>query len=115
MEAKNLPEVQPGFRGAMKEILGQFVTTSFWKGLVKTLVQEAFATFLMTLGGVLVHYGKERRNKDVSPMVEPVNSNTARAFGGGYSPQPSFNPQTAFPLSSPPSDNVFPGFGERRI
>ena len=110
MEAEKLPVTQgSGFKVAVKEILGQFVTIPFWKGLVKTLVQEAFATFLMTLGGVLVHYGKERRNKDVAPLTETAPT-SSRVFGGGYSPQPSFNPQTTFPLSTP-SDSSFPGFG----
>lgn len=95
----------------MKEILGQFVTTSFWKGLIRMLVQEAFATFLMTMGGVLVHYGKEKRSKEVATLVDQPSQTASRAFGGGYTPTPSFSPQTAFPLSTPQGDNRFPGFG----
>lgn len=109
-----------GFRGAVSEILGQFVTRAFWKDLTKTLVQEAFATFLMTLGGVLVFYGKQRRSEKVAPMMDAAaagasTGTAARAFGNGFTPSTNYQPSTAFPVPPNPSgDGRFPGFGGGR-
>ena len=85
--------------------------------MAKTIVQEAITTFLMALGGSLVWYGKTRRNKEVATATGGVGGGgeaASKAFGGGFSPNPTFfnsSNSTNYPAPvSPTGDNRYPGF-----
>lgn len=111
--ATDMSYQEPKGRGLVKDLFGQFATRAFWKDMFKTLVQEAVTTFLMALGGTLVWYGRQRRNKDVASATGSVGESemAKKAFGGEFSPSPSFRPSTAFPVpTNPTGDARFPGF-----
>lgn len=101
-------------RGAFAEVFGQFATREFWKEFTKTLVQEAIATFLMALGGVIYWHGKDKKNKDMGGVEANQAQASSKAFGSGYAPNPSFfggsshNSNPAPP--SPSGDGRYPGF-----
>ena len=103
-------------KGALAEVFGQFATREFWRELAKTLVQEAITTFLMALGGTLVWYGRSRRNKDVATTTGGMGGGgeASKAFGNGFSPNPSFfssQQGSNYPVPSNPSgDQRYPGF-----
>jgi len=104
-------------KGALAEVFGQFATRKFWKEVLKTLVQEAIFTFLMAFGGTVYWYGKKGKNKDVEATTGVIGGGgeaTSKAFGNGYSPNPSFFSGSSsgnFPVAvSPGGDNRYPGF-----
>jgi len=98
----------------VQAVFGQFTDPSFWRDLLRLVVSEMVSSFFMALGGTLLWYGKERRDKKVAEIATgPVNNQSQvanKAFGGGYSPQPSYN-GNSYPVPTQQNTNVsFPGF-----
>ena len=98
------------------EVFGQFLTTAFWKELFKSIVHQAFTSFLMALGGTLVWYGKQKANKDINDTIAGTGGMgtngtvVSKAFGG--SSYPSYSSPPGYPVSHRPAgDSRFPGFG----
>jgi len=93
-----IQERKPSF---MSEMLGQFATRKFWKEMAKLVLQEVLAAVLVTGGGMLVWYGKQKRNHDTPD----------KAFGGNsFRPTPSYQPSSSYPVPSAPPPDRFPGF-----
>ena len=102
----------------VREVFGQFMQPAFWRDLTRLIVSEMVSSFLMALGGTLLYYGKEKKDKRVSEIGNTVNvgSNaTQKAFGNGYQPNNTYQP--ASPSYNMPStfnqNNSFPGFPTR--
>lgn len=112
----NVPQEQK--QGTVSKLLGPLATSAFWVDVLKSIIQEAAAAFFMALGGTLLFYGKNKRNKDVANTYENPSTATSatanKAFGGGYSPAPTYQPAQTYPVAPVPSgDTRFPGFGPR--
>ncbi len=114
-EENNTEEVKvPQTKGQsfVQAVFGQFTDPVFWRDLLRLVVSEMVSSFFMALGGTLLWYGKERRDKKVAEIATgPTQSQvTNKAFGGGYSPQPSYN-GASYPVPTNSNQNVqFPGF-----
>jgi hypothetical protein len=95
-----------------RRLLEDLATTSFWENVAKTLLNEAIAAFMRTLGGVFLYYGEQRSNKALKTnqtILSPTPEVSNRAFGGYQSPTYQ-NP--SYPVSAQPAgDARFPGFG----
>ena len=113
----------PVTKGFWRDVLGQFVTGAFWKGVAKTVAHEMMVAFFTALGGVLVWYGKKKANPEISQGVQnygmpPQQSPAATAFSGYPRPVTPYSPSYNTPMMSssppPPSAADFPGFGPGR-
>lgn len=113
-------ERKPSFVSA---VFGQLKDPNFWVDLVRVVLSEALNAFLMAFGGSLLYYGSQRRDTKLQNITATATGTQVgsspvaqRAFGGAYSPNPSYQPSQSYPvpISQPAGDARFPGFGGPR-
>jgi len=104
-------KIQGGF---IQEVFGQLITRGFWKALILSMAQQAFAAFMMAFAGKIYWYGTKLKGKtDESPLSGFSGSNMSEKAFGDHSihPTTSFQHSTAFPVPvKGPRDSRFPGF-----
>jgi hypothetical protein len=101
-------------RGIVATAFGQFATREFWRNLFAMIVREALSAFILSLGGTLVYYVRNKANPDSNNIrnitnngvgAVPPPSSPSNAFANGYAPKATYNP----PFMG--QQGGYPGFG----
>lgn len=111
-ESRAVQEQQPRF---WQSVFGHLTTRKFWVEVARVMLSEALNACAVVVAGRLLWYGEGRRDKKTADLMSGSHGSSpvaAKAFGGSYSPNPSYN---SYPVPTQPQGDVrFPGFGGPR-